>query len=142
MDKERAAYIISVLQGYIKGKPIQVRKNIKEATNKDGWSEFSDWEDDPNPLFDLDSYEYRIKPTPTYRPFANAEECWQEMLKHQPFGWLKGDGAYFHVIFVEDRDISYGNATGSVFDCLFCDGLKSFTFADGAVFGVKVETEE
>lgn len=27
---------------------------------------------------------YRIKPK--YRPFKDAEECWVEMQKHQPFG--------------------------------------------------------
>lgn len=29
--------------------------------------------------------EYRIKPE---RPFKDAEECWNEMQKHQPFGGL------------------------------------------------------
>ena len=29
---------------------------------------------------------YRIKPESKYRPFKDAKECWQEMLKHQPFG--------------------------------------------------------
>ena len=23
-----------------------------------------------------------------YRPFENIKECWEEMLKHQPFGWI------------------------------------------------------
>jgi len=32
---------------------------------------------------------YRIKPSPTYRPFKDAEECWNEMLKHQPFGVVR-----------------------------------------------------
>ena len=31
---------------------------------------------------------YRIKPEPKYRPFKTQEECWNEMLKHQPFGWI------------------------------------------------------
>lgn len=26
---------------------------------------------------------------PSYRPFKNQEECWNEMLKHEPFGWVK-----------------------------------------------------
>lgn len=26
---------------------------------------------------------------PAYRPFKDKEECWNEMLKHQPFGWTK-----------------------------------------------------
>ena len=33
-----------------------------------------------------------IKPKQGYRPFKNAEECWQEMMKHQPFGWVKMKG--------------------------------------------------
>lgn len=42
------------------------------------------------PHFDCDSKIYRInKPGVNYRPFANEEECWQEMQKHQPFGWVK-----------------------------------------------------
>lgn len=36
-----------------------------------------------------DNIEYRIKPEPKYRPFKDAEECWNEMQKHQPFGWTK-----------------------------------------------------
>ena len=32
---------------------------------------------------------FRVKPEPKYRPFKTQEECWEEMLKHQPFGWLK-----------------------------------------------------
>ena len=35
------------------------------------------------------AFRYRIKPEPKYRPFNSQEECWNEMLKHQPFGWLK-----------------------------------------------------
>lgn len=30
---------------------------------------------------------YRVKPESKYHPFANAEECWAEMPKHQPFGF-------------------------------------------------------
>ena len=32
---------------------------------------------------------YRIKSEPKYRPFKTKEECWNEILKHQPIGWLK-----------------------------------------------------
>ena len=28
---------------------------------------------------------------PTYRPFKDREECWNEMLKHQPFSLLQQD---------------------------------------------------
>ena len=36
---------------------------------------------------DWNKFDYRIKPE--YRPFANAEECIEEMKKHVPFGWVK-----------------------------------------------------
>ncbi len=31
---------------------------------------------------------YRIKPESKYRPFKDEKECWQEMQKHQPIGWI------------------------------------------------------
>lgn len=79
---------------------------------------------------------YRIKPK--YRPFKDAEECWQEMLKHQPFGWVKlkatrkyfickAIGDFFAVVGLNDRPTNY--------DELF----EEYIFADGTPFGVKVE---
>ena len=37
---------------------------------------------------------------PKYRPFRTKEECWNEMLKHQPFGWVKhtSSNEYFYSI--------------------------------------------
>ena len=34
---------------------------------------------------------------PSYRPFKSQEECWNEMQKHQPFGWIKSkyDRAFY-----------------------------------------------
>ena len=81
---------------------------------------------------------YRIKPEPKYRPFKNKEECWQEMQKHQPFGWIRNtDTQCLHNI----TSIGYNNhgicLDNSImhFDTTFND----FTFADGAPFGVKEE---
>lgn len=65
---------------------------------------------------------------PTYRPFKDVEECWQEMLKHQPFGWLKKKKepvCYNSLSFIQDRE----------FELLFND----HTFADGTPFGIKEE---
>ena len=51
---------------------------------------------------------YRIKPEPKYRPFKTQEECWNEMLKHQPFGWVKApDGKFFCIDMVLDEGIVY-----------------------------------
>ena len=80
---------------------------------------------------------YRIKPEPKYRPFKDAEECWQEMQKHQPFGWVaKGKKLYAiqavecNTVFIDD-----GCETRSLV-AYFND---DFTFADGTPFGVREE---
>lgn len=82
--------------------------------------------------------EYRIKPEVKFRPFANAEECWEEMQKHQPFGWVKDNEtqsffvckAFGNLLFsigIEDKPYNYNEV------------LRDYTFADGTPFGIKVE---
>ena len=82
---------------------------------------------------------YRIKPEPKYRPFANAEECWAEMLKYQPFGWLKSVGCCYNIVSVSNIDVSMANVSGDIVTYRFCEVMESDTFADGLPFGVKVE---
>lgn len=67
-----------------------------------------------------------MKKNSKYRPFNNAEECWHEMLKHQPFGWVKTDSGYEPIWHVNEGDDF--NAT-----------FKGSTFADGTPFGIKEE---
>ena len=88
---------------------------------------------------------YRIKPEPKYRPFKTKEECWKEMLKHQPFGWVKSKKS--------ERLFSIGlvlwnNEFNDVSVTFACDGMlgrssksmfEDFTFADGTPFGIKEE---
>lgn len=81
---------------------------------------------------------YRIKPEPKYRPFANAEECWAEMLKHQPFGWIKSkeDGSRSLItLIISEENIDINCIGGFNSDKI----MKRFTFADGAVFGILEE---
>lgn len=81
--------------------------------------------------------DYRIKPEPKYRPFKNAEECWAEMQKHQPFGWVKDrNGSKFVIENVDSRGFVgvYDDGT-----CSFKEVFENRTFADGTPFGVKVE---
>ena len=77
---------------------------------------------------------FRIKPEPKYRPFKDAEECWVEMQKHQPFGWLKSkkDGYYSFITMLNYR-FRLNGYDGWRFD----DVINKFTFADGTTFGVK-----
>lgn len=87
---------------------------------------------------------YRIKSKHKYRPFANAEECWQEMQKHKPFGWIKKISGHCHFLYIMELYF-----TGIVFNDVDNFGgsknlLKTYnfaftetTFADGTPFGIK-----
>lgn len=82
------------------------------------------WETAILPHFDCDSSFYRIKPESTYRPFKDAEECWTEMLKHQPFGWVKDTEAneYLNVYCISNSASSI-DLFGRMFKrCIFIDG--------------------
>ena len=78
---------------------------------------------------------YRIKPESKYRPFKDAKECWQEMLKHQPFGWVVGrrDGVMYLI-----RCLEYVSVYTSI-QCSFKDAFDKFAFADLVPFGVKID---
>lgn len=76
---------------------------------------------------------FRIKPEPKFRPFKDAEECWTEMQKHQPFGWVKDyDGSKFTIETVYSDNI-YVSDEGT---CSFDEVFKKFKFSDGTPFGI------
>lgn len=130
---------IAVMQAYVDGKQIQ------------GMCSDGKWVDVPEPSWSIND-NFRIKPEPKYRPFKDADECWQEMLKHQPFGWVKEKGdklSYELLACVSKNDeapisfASYGSAVGMGVtirsNCEFSKTFNGFTFADGTPFGVKEE---
>ncbi len=131
MTREEAKQLLPIMQAFAEGKVIESRciKGDKSL-----------WYDDEEFSFD-DDFEYRIKPQPTYRPFNDAEECWNEMQKHQPFGWLKdkefeGQPMYFYFVLklVDDTFFITG---GDKYN--WDEGFYNCTFADGEPFGVKEE---
>lgn len=79
---------------------------------------------------------YRVKPEFKYRPFKDAEECWAEMQKHQPFGWVKiGD---WYCTMREIRPTSaFCHGGGDVFH--YEDMVEQITFVDGTPFGIRKE---
>ena len=128
MNRKEAKELMPIIQAFAEGKAIESRciKGDKSL-----------WYDDEDPSFD-DDLEYRIKPEPTYRPFKDVEECWQEMQKHQPFGWVKNNEtqsffvckAFGNLLFsigIEDKPYNYNEV------------LRDYTFSDGTPFGIKVE---
>ena len=122
MTREEAKVFLPIIQEFAEGKVIECRTkpSLVEGTDvPNDWTEMKEIEF-------WNNTEYRIKPEPKYRPFKNAEECWQEMLKHKPFGWVKTDSGYEQIWHVNEGDDF--NAT-----------FKYSTFADGIPFGMKVE---
>ena len=93
----------------------------------------------------IEELKYRIKPEQKYRPFKSQEECWQEMLKHQPFGWLKSkmNGRFSCIGEVYGSDefetvyiaLSTSESLSRSSDSMF----EQYTFYDGTTFGIKEE---
>lgn len=133
MTKEETVERIKVMQAFVDGKQIQYKED-------DGR-----WKDVKDPIWARVN-EYRIKPEPKYRPFKNADECWQEMQKHQPFGWVKktcGNCNFLHIMELYSTGIVINNVDN--FGC-FKNLIKTYnvafvetTFADGTPFGIKEE---
>ena len=126
MNRNQAKALLPIIQAYAEGKAIESRC-IKGDTSL--------WYDDKDPSFD-DDFEYRIKPEPKFRPFKNAEECWHEMQKHQPFGWVKST-LFKDLDLVQRVTTLYVEINRDIID--YKDALDKFTFADDTNFGVKVE---
>ena len=146
MNREETAELIKVMQAYLDGKQIQYYKDgIWKDTSNPSWSSIT---------------VYRIKPEPKYHPFEDAEECWQEMQKHQPFGWITDNkpqngapcngGQAQLIVCIHDAVVSvapyfeekYGNIqknTATDGSYTYEQALKQFWFMDGTPFGIKVE---
>ena len=109
-----------------------------------GWRDATQWEETEELKF-RDTFVYRIKPESKYRPFANTEECWKEMQKHQPFGWVKSkDKGYFRLIGLvqfasELEDVMITFATSENLARSSHSIYENYIFADGTPFGIKVE---
>lgn len=137
MNRNQAKEFFPIIQAFAEGKVIECRTRTWEL-NK-GWQYSTNWKKTEELKFQ-DTYEYRIKPEPKYRSFKNAEECWNEMQKHQPFGWVKDKKDVHHRVLITAVDDDTcgmslnGNAAWSL------SGIMDlYTFADGTPFGVKVE---
>lgn len=136
MDRNQAKEFYPILQVFAEGKVIECRTKpsaVKGISVPNDWTEIKE-------IGYWDNIEYRIKPEPKYRPFKDAEECWQEMLKHQPFGVIKDK--YF-ANYQTHRAFTCLVTNGCHFrgyeDETFENSFKNLLFADGTPFGVKVE---
>ena len=140
MTREEAKGLLPIIKAFTEGRTIQSKRRS------------GDWVDieinNTLSLTRLRTYpkDYRIKPKPKYRPFANADECWQEMQKHKPFGWIKKISGHCNFLYIMEL-----YSTGIVINDVdifggFKNLLKTYnfafaetTFADGTPFGIREE---
>ena len=123
MNRQQAKEFFPIIKAFAEGKEIECRV-------EDKWYKLLEICNETNPQ------DYRIKPE--YRPFKDAEECFEEMKKHQPFGWIKDKyHQYFNII-----TICSNSATTFQYDEVeyydYQKLINEYTFADGTPFGVKV----
>lgn len=132
MTKEEAKEFYPILQAFAEGKAIECRTKPGTISTSipNEWTEIKE-------IGFWNGIDYRIKQEPKYRPFANAEECWQEMQKHQPFGYTydRLNNIRDCITKVATTGVSYDSPTVISFVEIF----GRFVFADGVPFGVKVE---
>lgn len=129
MTREEAKQLLPVIQAYAEGKEVQYYYKNGET-----------WCGIEEPSFNPDS-EWRVKPELTYRAFESQEECWAEMQKHQPFGWLEDDRfgeSHLLVCYISDNYIRCYIDKGTR-EYNYSIALTRLTFADGTPFGIKVE---
>ena len=132
MTRKEVKNLVPILQAFAEGRVIQYKDQgvWRDITTEEG-------------LFIENAFvnvnDYRIKPELTYRPFANAEECWEEMQKHQPFGWLKSKATKDNILITAvSNSCCVVNGGNCGFDFL----LEKFTFFDdGSAVGIKAESE-
>ncbi len=128
MTREEAKNLLPIIQAFSEGKTIQSRCITGETPL---------WWDDNNPTFEIDDFDYRIKPEPKYRSFRNAEECWNEMKKHNPFGWIKCKEGYFNIVYVNNFYVGLADNDGSRILLASKNSYQDNTFADGTPFGIR-----
>lgn len=130
-NKEEVKSVMNIIQAFADGKTIQAIDPYDD-----------EWVDQTRLNFKaLFERQYRIKPEQKYRSFKNAEECWTEMKKHQPFGWLTSQNGEINslIIFIDNEGIVIGDRNDGVIGFVTATDLFKIKFADGIPFGVKEE---
>lgn len=128
MIREKVKELLPVMEAYANRKTIQFYRTYPEPH----WEDVKPYE---HVEFSENATRYRIKPEPKYRPFNNSEECWEEMQKHQPFGWVKNGELKFNIITIRtDGIIVSSGIDNNRYSYKTASQIK---FIDGTPFGVK-----
>lgn len=134
---------IKVMEAYTEGKTIQSKAVIGEH-----------WCDDTKPTWDWYHFEYRIKPEPTYRPYKNLEEMYEDIKKRLDENYGGMQHPVFSGMWLKQKDYDMmTQITGTLNDSSLDHqeillgqvwirlekAFNDYTFLDGTPFGIKVE---
>lgn len=126
MTREEAKELLPIIQAFVAGKQIQ--------DTIEGLEWFDT--DEINLEYEGQKIKHRIKPELKYRPFNTQEECWNEMMKHQPFGWIRESNTkiLYNISMIDDCYLSTQDQSKHLVDT-----LNIYEFLDGTPFGIKEE---
>ena len=138
MTREEAKEMLPIIQAFAEGKVIECRTKpslIEGSDVPNDWTEMKE-------IGFWNNIEYRIKQEPKYRPFKDAEECWNEMQKHEYFGWIKAKDAsipsrFMTINSVRNEEVSITSGI----DFTYNELVEHYTFIDRTPFGVKEEEQ-
>ena len=131
MTRDEAKEMLPIIQAWADGKTV------------DWYDEDIGWRASGFELdFDKNPKYFRIKSESEskYRPFKSQEECFDEMMKHQPFGWFRStyNKSLFNIVGINDNVIKITNTlykSKVTYDSAF----TFLKFVDGTPFGIKEE---
>ena len=131
LTREEAKEMLPIIQAWVDG------KTVDWYDPEIGWrlSGFT-LDFDKNPKY------FRIKSEAEseskYRPFKSQEECFDEMMKHQPFGWFRSvhNKNLFNTVCINDSGIKITNTLIKYMDS-YDRAFDNIEFVDGTPFGVK-----
>ena len=122
MTREDAKELLPIIQAFAEGKTIQDWTN--DTWKDKEYTSFGELSQSP------------IKPQPKYRPFKSQEECWNEMLKHQPFGWIRYDDSICTIQNIAPDGITVTDRI-KMSNFYFEECFTNTKFADGTPFGIE-----
>lgn len=131
MTKKEAKERAEVLLAFVEGKDIEYK--LKGTMS---WITCHQIRKDSSMSFNFEDYEYRIKKEPEFHPFENKEECYEEMLKHQPCGWVKCGNKFVNIFNADNIGVDY-SSDGDIDSLYYITAAPRLIFIDEAPFAIK-----
>lgn len=133
MTREQVKFILPILQAYADGKEIQAQG--KNGVGVSDWVDISDCHQFSTTLFN-----YRVKPESEYRAFKSSDEAFEEMKKHEPFGWIneKGSNCKMYILSVDNDGVLVGDYENDKEFISYETIFHHHTFIDDTPFGINL----